>query len=58
MPFVRTAVIILTAYFKSKSLHRSIVPGEPLNRKEQKVLQDGEMVKEAFVEAADSLFRD
>ena len=53
----RTAVVFHTAEF---CCHRSIVKGESLYPiiKHKKSFPDGEMIKEAFLEAADSLFQD
>ena len=49
--------VFLTAELKSFGSHRSFVPGESII-KHKKSFQDGEIIKEAFVEAADSLFWD
>ena len=54
IPLVQTVVIFHTTTSKAKASFRmshDIV-------KNKKLIQDGEVVKEAFIEAADSMFRD
>ena len=53
---IRQQSFLHTVKFTSKGCHRSIVTGES-QTVSMKSLQDEEMIKEAFVEAADSLFR-